>query len=65
MTLLVADEVTVRQAAQLTGYSRQQIYNLVQDGKVRSRKPGWELWVDRKSLLAYCAAQNRGAVASK
>jgi hypothetical protein len=49
-----SDEISVTEAVRLTGYSRQQIYNLVRDGIVASRKFGWEIWIDRSSLLAYC-----------
>jgi excisionase family DNA binding protein len=48
-------EISVTEAVKLTGYSRQTIYNLVRDGIVAARKHGWEIWIDRRSLLAYCA----------
>ncbi len=46
-------EITVREALALTRYVRQQIYNLVADGRVQARKEGHELRLDRSALLAY------------
>lgn len=47
------NEINVREAIRLTGYSRQQIYNLLIDGRVPARKDGHEYRVDRRSLLEY------------
>jgi len=58
----MTDELSVRDAAQMTGYSRQTIYNLVKDGKIQARKQGWEIWISKRSLLAYCASRKRGVV---
>jgi len=59
------DELTIKQAAQLSGYSRQQLYSLVWDGKIGARKLGFQIFISRKSLLAYCAAHKRTTTAAK
>ena len=54
------NEITIKEAVKLTGYSRQQLYNVVSDGKVKSRKPGrWEILIDRASLLAYAEKHSK------
>jgi excisionase family DNA binding protein len=58
-------EVSVRQACELSGMGRQHIYTLVTQGKIRARKPGgWQLFIDRKSLLAYLARRTTKAQAA-
>jgi hypothetical protein len=56
-----AEEITVTESVNLTGYSRQHIYNLVFQRRVVARKRGWEYWIDRDSLLDYL----RGPLARK
>jgi excisionase family DNA binding protein len=46
-------EISVREAIQLTGYSRQQIYNLLIGGRVPARKDGHEYRIDRRALLEH------------
>jgi len=53
------NEITVNEAVKRTAYSRQMIYNLVREGKVRSQKRGWQYWLDWRSLAAYCAQHGR------
>jgi len=49
------NELTIAEAARLTGYSGRHIRRLVQDnGPVKGRRiAGWLYLVDRQSLLAY------------
>ena len=47
------DWITVRQAGEITGYSLEYIRQLVRKGKVAAQKFGWQVVVDRKSLLEY------------
>ena len=51
-------EVSVREAIRLTGYSRQQIYNILINGSVPSRKDGHEYRIVRKALLDYAQASS-------
>jgi excisionase family DNA binding protein len=49
----MSNEVTVREAIRITGYSRQQIYNIIVNGRVPARREGHEYRIDRRALLAY------------
>lgn len=49
------DEISVKQAAQVSGLTRQSIYNLVRDAKIKYSKPAHEVWISKKSLLEYLA----------
>jgi hypothetical protein len=53
-------EITVREALQLTGYTRQQVYNLLVAKRVQSRKLGHQYFINRRSLLNYVKTTNRG-----
>lgn len=53
------NSITVNEAMELSGYTRQQMYNLIRGGRVRAERRGWEYWVDRRSLEAYCRAQGK------
>jgi len=46
-------EISVREAVKLTGYSRQQIYNLIVAERIPARKEGHEYRIDRRALLDY------------
>jgi hypothetical protein len=47
-------ELSVRGAVRLTGYTRQQIYNLIVNCKIRAKKRERQYQINRRSLLAYC-----------
>jgi len=49
----MATELSVREAAELTGYNPDHIYRLLESGKVRGRKVVTVWLVDRDSILAY------------
>jgi excisionase family DNA binding protein len=50
---MAGDWITVREAAQLTGYHIEHIRRLTRAGKVNARKFATVWQVDRHSLLAY------------
>lgn len=51
-------EITIDDAMRLSGFARIKLYQLVKAGKLKARKPGgFQIWVDRKSLLDYLATQ--------
>jgi hypothetical protein len=52
-------EITIREAREEYGYSKQQLYNLVDSKAVKSRKIGWQHFINRRSLEAYIAANGR------
>jgi excisionase family DNA binding protein len=52
-------EITVREAVQLTGFSRQHIYNLIINGRLAARKLGHEYRLDPKVLAEYQTAQRK------
>ncbi len=45
--------LTVREAAELSGYNPESITRLIRDGKIQARKVSIVWLVDRESLLAY------------
>ena len=49
----MSQEISVREAIKLTGYSRQQIYNLIIQDRVPSRREGFEYRIDRAALIEY------------
>jgi excisionase family DNA binding protein len=51
-------EISVREAVTTTGYTRQQVYNLIVNGRILARKVGHEYRIDRRSLADY--TQRRG-----
>jgi len=59
------DQLTVLEAAKLTGYSRETIYRAVQTEKIKhvKRRIGRLIFylIDRESLLAYRERYGRGA----
>jgi excisionase family DNA binding protein len=55
----MSNEITVREALKLTGYSRQQIYNLIVADRIKARKEGHEYRVDRRSLLDYVDSKDK------
>ena len=56
-------EISVKEAAKLTGYSRYWLRRLCQDGKITARhtvggmRPRW--LINKASLLAYCKRHER------
>jgi Helix-turn-helix domain len=52
-------ELTIREARNEYGYSKQQLYNLVDERAVKSRKIGWQHLINRKSLERYIAESGR------
>ena len=46
-------EISVREAIKLTGYSRQQLYNLIVAERIPARKEGHEYRLDRSALLKH------------
>ena len=58
-------QITINEAVKSTGYSRQQIYNLVRAQKIKAEKRGWEYWVDFKSLAAYCQRQGKTFISAE
>ena len=59
------EDVTVREAAELTGYSTEYIRELCRGGKIRSRKFGTVLVVQRASLLEYKQRQDQKRVSQE
>ena len=53
--------LTVYEASRASGISRVQLYSLLQGGKIAARKVGFQWFIDRKALLAYCAQRKRVA----
>ena len=50
----MGDELTVSEAAALTGYSERHIRRLAKDGNIKARQVGnWLYLIDKASLLAY------------
>jgi excisionase family DNA binding protein len=52
-------ECTVREAVETSGLSRQQVYNLLVNGRIAARKFGHVYIIDRKSLLDYLRRPRR------
>ena len=53
------EEITVREATQLTGYSSEYIRELCRGGKIGSRKFGTTLVVEKDSILEYKQRQDQ------
>lgn len=55
------ETITVREAAEMLGYTREMIYYLIRKGKLHAVKPGRDWQVDKESVEVYKAmreAQN-------
>jgi hypothetical protein len=52
-------EITIREAREQYGYTRQQLYNLVDSKAVKSRKIGWQHFINRRSLEHYITSHGR------
>jgi excisionase family DNA binding protein len=52
------DSITVREGAQMTGYSTEYIRALCRTGKIKSGKFGTILMIDKTSLLEYKQRQD-------
>lgn len=52
-TVSVSAEISVRDAAELTGYSQAHIYWLLDTGRVKGRKVVTVWQIDKADLLAY------------
>jgi excisionase family DNA binding protein len=50
---LMADWLSVDEAAELSGYSAEYIRRLIRNAKILAQKKGLMWWVDRHSLQAY------------
>ena len=55
----MSEEITVNEAAQMTGYSSEYIRELCRGGKIGSRKFGTILVVEKASLLEYKQTQDQ------
>lgn len=53
------EEIDLREAVRLSGYSRIHMYNLLFEEKVKSRKLLGRRLIDKASLLAYLIKQER------
>ncbi len=53
------NELTITAAQRATRYSRMQVYNLIWQQKVESRKVGNQWFINRRSLEKYCAKSGR------
>jgi len=51
----MSEELSVKEAAELTCYSKYHVYYLAQTGKVKARKVVSVWQIDRDDLLAYLA----------
>ncbi len=49
----MADWITTKEAAELTGYHRNHVLRLLETGRVKAQKWGIQWQVSRSSLLAY------------
>ena len=47
-----SDWITIKEAADLTGYSKNNIQQLIRSGKIPTRRTAWSVRVNRASLLA-------------
>jgi len=59
-----AQEIDVKEAVRITGYSRVWIYNLLFQGRIKFRKDPRRkpsIFIDRDSLLTYINNQGRPA----
>lgn len=55
----MSNEITVNDALYLTGYTRQQIYNILVARRVQARKIGHQYFINRQSLLDYLKKRRR------
>jgi excisionase family DNA binding protein len=53
------EEITVKEAAQLTGYSTEYIRELCRGGKIGSKKFGTTLVIEKVSILDYKQRQDQ------
>jgi hypothetical protein len=51
--------LTITQAMSASRLPRQALYVLVRKGKLRSRRLGWQIFVDQRSLAVYCRERSR------
>lgn len=54
------DWLTVKEAAELTGYNPEQIRRLARDGKIERQKFGYVWMIGKTSLLEYIETEGRG-----
>lgn len=52
----MADWVSVDEAAEQSGYSKEQIRRLIRGGVIKAKKQGSMWWIDRQSLQEYVEA---------
>jgi len=55
----MAEWITTKQAAELSGYTQKHIRRLVETGKVKGQRFGVVWQIDRRSLLAYVKAAEK------
>lgn len=51
----MTEELSVKEAAELTGYSEDHVYHLAQTGRIKARKVLTVWQIDKDDLLAYLA----------
>jgi len=56
----LSDWMTVREAADLTGYNPEQIRRLARESKIISQKWGNAWMINRPSLVVYLETEGRG-----
>ena len=49
----MTDWISVEEAAELSGYTEEQLRRLIRTQQISASKKGGQWWVDKKSLLAY------------
>ena len=54
------NEISVREAVKITGYSRQKLYNLIIAERIPARREGHEYTFNRPALLDYRQKSGRG-----
>jgi excisionase family DNA binding protein len=55
----MSDWISVEEAAELSGYSEEQLRRLIREKQVTADKKGGRWWVDQKSLLSYLKASKQ------
>ncbi len=55
----MTDWLSVEEAAELTGYNREYVRQLIRRGEIAAEKKGWQWWVDQASIIAHLNASRR------
>jgi excisionase family DNA binding protein len=61
----LGDWLTIREAAELTGYNQAHIRRLLRQGKIACQKFGVVWMVEKPDLLRYVAEEGRGPMEKK